>query len=64
MWVNDWTVRHPVGTGLPRWRADGQDVPPCGWCVCCGGEIFVPGRTVCAWCEDGRSDYPGQGETL
>lgn len=45
-----WTIRHPVGNGRAGWREDPQDVPPVGWCVRCGGEVWELGEDVCEWC--------------
>ena len=40
-----WTV------GIWRYRRDRQQLPPVAWCACCGGEVWLRGRTVCRRCE-------------
>ena len=44
------TIKRTVLRRRPWWSVDWQALPPYGWCVCCGAEVFRPGREVCKRC--------------
>ena len=42
--------RRPVQYPCPSGLVDRQDLPPAGWCSCCGAEIYRPDRSLCERC--------------
>ena len=36
---------------LPRGLYDLQALPPRGWCVCCGAEVYAQGQELCEECK-------------
>ena len=44
------TINRTVLLRRPWWPVDWQSVPPYGWCVRCGSEVFAPGREQCDRC--------------
>ena len=35
----------------PFWAVDWQALPPMGWCVQCGAEVFAEGEELCGRCK-------------
>ena len=44
------TFKRTVLRRMPLGLVDLQALPPRGWCVLCGKEIYAPGRGVCRKC--------------
>ena len=45
------TIKRTVFQGVAWWQEDIQALPPRGWCVRCGAEVFRPGRELCRRCQ-------------
>ncbi len=44
------TINRTVLLWRPMGLVDWNGLPPWGWCVRCGGEVFVRGRRLCHRC--------------
>ena len=45
------TIKRTILTARPYWLVDWQALPPMGWCVVCGREVYGPGEEKCGRCE-------------
>ncbi len=48
--INGTIPRRPIRPITPLGLVDYQSLPPRGWCVTCGGEIYRPNREKCPKC--------------
>ena len=44
-------IKRTVFRGVVLWPEDLQALPPWGWCVRCGAEVYRPGKECCRRCE-------------
>ena len=47
-------INRTVFSGPVLWLADRQALPPRGWCVRCGAEIYRQGEELCSRCGERR----------
>ena len=44
------TIKRTVLRRRPIFPVDWQALPPYGWCVRCGAEVYTPGQELCVRC--------------
>lgn len=44
------TINRTVLKFRPWWQVDWQSLPPYHWCDRCGGEVYIPHKTLCRRC--------------
>lgn len=49
-------INRTVFCGPVLWLADRQALPPKGWCVRCGAEVYRAGREMCTRCTKPRKE--------